>query len=314
VLLQDQRIGLQHVAYHARKMNKHEVHYHVHEQELIAVRDALLKFRCYLDGAAEITVITEQDTFRHFFPKRDLSTRQVRWLQVLAPYKRQVDIVYKKGANNHAYALSRRPDLKDLLQKLQVLQDWTNDEAECELHVQTFSLESRLHLDSRRHAEIKNAYDSDICMLTRKSMPTWLVRQSNGLLYAYGTRLYVPDVSTLQSRVLYELHDAPTAGHPGITRLLEVVTRTSWWPNMKRRVRHYVRSCVTCQRNKAARHKPYGLLQSHEVPIKAFELVSLDLITDLPECDGYDVVVVFVYMLTKRTIVDPIAKTITTEQ
>jgi hypothetical protein len=30
-----------------------------------------------------------------------------------------------------------------------------------------------------------------------------------------------------------------------------------------------------------------------------FEHVSFDLITDLPECDGYDVVVVFVYMLTK---------------
>jgi hypothetical protein len=48
VLLQDQGIRLQPVAYHARKMNKHEVHYHVHEQELLAVRDALLKFRCFL--------------------------------------------------------------------------------------------------------------------------------------------------------------------------------------------------------------------------------------------------------------------------
>jgi hypothetical protein len=35
VLLQDQGIGLQHAAYHARKMNKHEVHYYqVHEQKL----------------------------------------------------------------------------------------------------------------------------------------------------------------------------------------------------------------------------------------------------------------------------------------
>jgi hypothetical protein len=42
MLLQDQGVGLQHVAYHARKMNKHEVLYHVHEQELLAVRDALL--------------------------------------------------------------------------------------------------------------------------------------------------------------------------------------------------------------------------------------------------------------------------------
>jgi hypothetical protein len=87
-----------------------------------------------------------------------------------------------------------------------------------------------------------------------------MVRQSNGLMYAYGTRLYVPDVFTLRSRVLYKLHDAPTAGHLGITRLLAAVTRTFWWPYMKRTLEHYARSCVTCQRNKAARHKPYGLL------------------------------------------------------
>lgn len=49
VQLQDQGDGLRLVTYHARKMNKHEVHYRVHEQELLAVRDALLKFRCYLD-------------------------------------------------------------------------------------------------------------------------------------------------------------------------------------------------------------------------------------------------------------------------
>jgi hypothetical protein len=159
VLLQDQGIGLQHVAYHARQMNKHEVHYHVHEQEVQAVRDALLKFRCYIDGAAGFTVITDHDKLRHFFRERDLSTRLVRWLQALAPYQRQIDIVYKKGGVNHANALSRRPDLKDSLKKLQLLRDWTNDEAKYELHAQIFSLESRLHPDSGLHADIKNAYD-----------------------------------------------------------------------------------------------------------------------------------------------------------
>jgi hypothetical protein len=115
VLLQDQGIGLQHVACHARKMTKNEVHYPVHEQELLLVRDALLKFRCYVGGAAGFTVITDHDTLRHFFRQRDLSTRKVRWLQVLAPYHRQTDIVYEKGAINHADALSRRHELKDSL-------------------------------------------------------------------------------------------------------------------------------------------------------------------------------------------------------
>jgi hypothetical protein len=95
VLLQDQGIGLQPIAYHARKMNKHEVHYRVHEQEVLAVRGALLKFRCYLDGAAGFTITTDHDTLRHFFRHRGLSTRPVRRLQVLASYQRQMDIVYK---------------------------------------------------------------------------------------------------------------------------------------------------------------------------------------------------------------------------
>jgi hypothetical protein len=179
-------------------MNKHEVHCPVHEQELLVVPDALLKFRCYLDGAAGFTVITDHDTLRHIFRQRDLSTRQVRWLQVLAPFQRQMDIVYKKGVFNHADALPRRPDLKDSLQKLQLLREWTNDEEKCELKAQLFSLESRLHPHYGLHAEIKNAYDSDKYLLTRKSLPTLLVRQSNGLLYAYGTRLYIPNVSTLR--------------------------------------------------------------------------------------------------------------------
>jgi hypothetical protein len=62
-----------------------EVHYLVHEQELLALRDALLKFRCYIDGAAGFAGITDNATLRHLFRQRDLSTREVRWLQVLAP-------------------------------------------------------------------------------------------------------------------------------------------------------------------------------------------------------------------------------------
>eukprot|EP00873_Tetraselmis_striata_P033022 jgi/Tetstr1/453286/TSEL_040278.t1 len=263
VLLQDQGSGLRPVAYHARKMNKHEVHYPVHEQELLAVRDALIKFRCYLDGAAGFTVITDHDTLRHFFRQRDLSTRQVRWLQVFAPYQRHMDIVYKRGAANHADALSRRPDLKDALQKLDLLNNWSEDEADCEINSVLFAMESRLQADNKFYDEIKTAYDSDEYLKSRKALPSWLVRHSNGLLYAYGSRLYVPNVADLRQRALYELHDAPTDGHPGGRRLLSRTVELYWWPRMKQTVTNYVRRCPTCQRTKAARHKPYGLLQPH---------------------------------------------------
>jgi hypothetical protein len=38
------------------------------------------------------------------------------------------------------------------------------------------------------------------------------------------------------------------------------------------------------------------------------------MFTDFPECDGHDIVVEFVCMLTKRMIVEPITKPITGEQ
>jgi hypothetical protein len=38
------------------------------------------------------------------------------------------------------------------------------------------------------------------------------------------------------------------------------------------------------------------------------------MIMDPPECNGYEVVVVFVCMLTKWTIIEPITKTIIAEQ
>jgi hypothetical protein len=64
-----------------------------------------------------------------------------------------------------------------------------------------FSMEFRLHPDSRLHAEVNSAYDSDKYMLTQKSLPTWLVRQSNGVLYAYGTRMYVRFVHLHRARL-----------------------------------------------------------------------------------------------------------------
>eukprot|EP00951_Prasinocladus_malaysianus_P008115 scaffold58608_cov11-Prasinocladus_malaysianus.AAC.1 len=111
-------------------MNPHERNYPVHEQELLGVRDGLLAFRCYLEGCRRITVVTDHDTIRHFFKQRELSRRQVRWLLQLTPFQRQLEIVYTKGSQNCADALSRRPDLMNDLRKLQLIDDLkTNEES-----------------------------------------------------------------------------------------------------------------------------------------------------------------------------------------
>jgi hypothetical protein len=55
--------------------------------------------------------------------------------------------------------------------------------------------------------------------------------EAGGLVYHQG-RLYVPDDPDLRAKVISTYHDALTAGHPGCTGTLELVSRHYWWPGM----------------------------------------------------------------------------------
>jgi hypothetical protein len=50
----------------------------------------------------------------------------------------------------------------------------------------------------------------------------------------------------------------------------------------------YVQGCPNCQRDKSARHKPYGLLNPIELPYAPWQSIAMDFITDLPLSEGCD--------------------------
>jgi hypothetical protein len=78
------------------------------------------------------------------------------------------------------------------------------------------------------------------------------------------------------------------------------VGRMFWWKSLAGDVATYVSTCVACQRNKARRRKPYGLLQPLPVPEKPWHTVTFDFIVKLPKASrGNDSVCVFVDKLTK---------------
>ena len=54
-----------------------------------------------------------------------------------------------------------------------------------------------------------------------------------------------------------------------------------------------------CQRSKVVRHAPYGMLQSKEVPEQPSKSIGMDFITDLPNSDGYDTILIVIDRLTK---------------
>ena len=63
-------------------------------------------------------------------------------------------------------------------------------------------------------------------------------------------RIIIPPDKELKRAILHRYHDAPTAGHPGQDRTLDVVKRIFWWPDLVKWVMAYVQGCVDCQQNK----------------------------------------------------------------
>ena len=102
---------------------------------------------------------------------------------------------------------------------------------------------------------------------------TWASRcqlsvNDQSLVLKKGSRIVVPEDHELRSLLISEFHDSMYAGHFGIARTRAAVGRLFWWESLDSDVTKFVSTCVACQRNKARRHKPYGLLQPLPVPEK----------------------------------------------
>jgi len=122
---------------------------------------------------------------------------------------------------------------------------------------------------------------------------------SNGLLYFRG-KIYVPDTSDLRHRIVTLSHDSRLAGHSGRWKMLELVSRNYWWPQMSRYVGRYVSTCDMCLRTKSFQRPPIGELHPLPIPSAPWDTISVDFIVELPQSAGHDSIMVVVDSVTKR--------------
>ena len=83
---------------------------------------------------------------------------------------------------------------------------------------------------------------------------------------------------------------------------------------MREAITRYIKNCDVCQRIKATRHAPYGLLQPLEVPQQPWKSIAMDFVTGLPESEGYDAIWVVIDRLTKMAHFVPCHTSIKAEE
>jgi len=291
------------VAFYSRSLTPPERNYHIHDTELLAVVEGLEHWRHYFIYSDFPTVVmTDHKNLEYFSQKRALSDRQIRYSERLSKFN--VKLGYRPGVQNGAAdALSRMctPEEEEgriydpILPPPIMLATFT---------IAALNEQLQLQEQSDLTTQIKEAYASDedaqeiIEALNNDPTSHPDYNLDDGLLFFEG-KIVVPDHEDIHRQILTHCHDDPAAGHGGIAKTYELVSRSYHWSRMRQFVKKFVLTCDVCQRNKAATHKPYGLLQPLPVPELPWSSLSMDFIVQLPESNGYTSILVVVDRLTK---------------
>ena len=79
------------VAFHSRKMNKHEINYEIHTKKLLPITSAFKKWHRYLEGARhKIVVYTDHRGLEWFTQNKPLNQRKPRWALELDRFDFQI--------------------------------------------------------------------------------------------------------------------------------------------------------------------------------------------------------------------------------
>jgi len=146
---------------------------------------------------------------------------------------------------------------------------------------------------------IHNNWDSKVKLAQyqqQSNLKKWVTTHSLTLLHRthwyHGTALVVVADNVLRRGVISLFHDHVTAGHPRITKTLQLLLQYYWWPNMKTFVTKYIRGCTTCQMTKVntcPNHPPlFPILPTENA--QPFKTIAMDFITKLPQSGGYDTI------------------------
>jgi len=274
------------VAYASRTLNGAERNYSVTEKECLAVIWGVRKMRAYLEGY-RFVVITDHQALK-WLQKLDSPTgRLARWALELQQY--DYEIRYRRGILNQvADTLSRHPT--------------ETTEETCAINPPRACKWYR-----RMVQAVKNEPENypDYCVRKKQLFRRIL----HSLNKDDAGEEWKTCVSTNdRDRILRENHDAPTAGHLGITKTLARLARSYYWPGMFRDASQYVKNCDSCNKYKPSQQGTPGKM--HATPAEhPWQIVAVDLMGPLPRSSkGHVWILAAQDKFTKWTEIRPLRK------
>ena len=107
---------------------------------------------------------------------------------------------------------------------------------------------------------------------------------------------------------LNECYTVPYSAHPGVQRTLNKLRQKLFWKGQPNDVRDFVNSCLICQTEKSNHTLSKGQLQNPELPVRNWQEVSIDFVTDLPVVNSFDSIMTITDKATRMSHLIPCSK------
>ena len=238
VISQEQDGSERVIAYASRVLDNRERRYSTTKKEMLAMVYAIRHFRHYLYGRP-FTVRTDHNALKWLQSFKEPEGQVARWLELLAQYDYKIE--HRPGRKHqNADALSRNPlvvaeDTDQIIQTNAVgnststwVPSWTVTNLRSS---QAADPDMKKILAWKQNQTSQPAFREieGTSKATRSLWAQWnRLQLENGVLYrrwetddGHGTQLQLVLPRSMVSEVLSALHDAPSAGHLGVTKTLE---------------------------------------------------------------------------------------------
>lgn len=234
------------VYYMSKKTTDAEKKYPSYELEVLAVIEALKKFRVYLLGT-HFKIATDCAAFQKTINKKDLTTRVARWIMLLEEF--DYDIEHRSASRmKHVDSLSRHP-------------------------VMTITAVGVVE-------RIKNAQDTDEWLkpikqtLKEKPYENYILR--NDIVYNVVNErelLVIPRL--MQLELIREIHDN---GHLSAKKVEQIIKQDYFIPALKAKIERCIANCIPCILIDRKRGKTEGYLHplyKGERPLNTYHIDHL---------------------------------------
>jgi len=130
-------------------------------------------------------------------------------------------------------------------------------------------------------------------------------------------RVYVLKDEKLRVEIIQLHYDTPIIGHGGQWKIVELVTRNYWWPEVTKEVKQYVEGYDQCQRMKNRVEMPTGKLRPNEILERLWQHILVNFIMKLLVSKGHDLILVvcnrfskmfYFVMMTEKAMAEGLAR------